>query len=717
MSNLDSSWQASVIKLAQTGNLRAITFWLNRYLVPQGICAQVQVLPEQPDCLLVRVICRQAPDSDRLMRFVCNRLCQLNIQSLKSLRITAQVVGSHQILWEKSARIVPVETAAPGVASAPDHPPQSVSQTGAVTGTSTAVQLAVPPASIASQSPPVAAADGFVLVERASPPSAPAKRQTKSRKPGQPLSWRSQQRQWTQALQQRITFLRSSVLDATEQSVRWFSYQTPQMRAVLLGGSAVTAFLIGCGFELLGYYTDPNALPPSKATLTDLLPANLLPSASVKAVSERVTVIRPPVAQPDDPTITLLFSNSAALTRVPDAVPVISPTPDAPPPFYGIEPYRQADLVMTNLSQPLGDRNPRTVQAPSLALEETAETQVSRFPDASLDTNDANPVPDIGQDEHDEELAALDAEDTTEIAEPEAVFEESAAESIENPPEDSEPNLRRKQARPLQPADLVGNSVDIVSVVDDPVMQQGTAGLTSTLKLLEQSGVYPIGAGETPQSARRPQVFEVKGQRIAYLAYSDSSPHAVNDSAAGVNVGVSQQVEEDIKAVRDQVDWVIVNYGWNRELRSYPEEWQVSLAHSAIDHGADLVVGYHPTITQGAEIYKGRGIVYSLGSTLDEYDEKPAGNYDTAALQVTLDGHNMKLEFLPIQVKRGRAEIAEGELGTAIMQYIEQASSLFDQPLRSLTTLNAQLRLSLPAAPDTTMPTEPFINYPGSAPE
>lgn len=716
MSHLDSSWQTSVIKLAQTGNLRAITFWLNRYLVPQGICAQVQVPPEQPDCLLVRVICRQAPDSDRLMRFICNRLCQLNIKSLRSLRITAQVIGSHQILWEKSARIVPVGSAAPEVASVPDQPPQSAPQVGAVTGTSTAVRLAAPPAAIASQSPPVATADGFALVERASSPSAPAKRQTTrklARKLGQPLSWRSQQRQWTQALQQQIVSLRSSALDATEQSVRWFSYQTPQMRAVLLGGSAVAAFLIGCGFELLGYYTDPNALPPSKATLTDLLPANLLPSASVKAASERVTVIRPPVAQPDDPTITLLFSNSAALTRVPDAVPVISPTPDAPPPFYGIEPYRQADLVMTNLSQPLGVGNARTVQSPSSVSGETAETSVSRSLDASLDANDANLGPDAVQDE---ESAPLDAEDATESAE-EGTFEESAAEFIEETPEDSESNLRRKQAKPLRPADLVGNSVDIVSVVDDPVMQQGTAGLTSTLKLLEQSGVYPIGAGETPQSARRPQVFEVKGQRIAYLAYSDSSPHAVNDSAAGVNVGVSQQVEEDIKAVRDQVDWVIVNYGWNRELRPYPEEWQISLAHSAIDHGADLVVGYHPTITQGAEIYKGRGIVYSLGSTLDEYDEKPAGSYDTAALQVTLDGHNMKLEFLPIQVKRGRAEIAEGEPGTTIMQYIEQASSLFDQPLRSLTTLNAQLRLSLPAAPDTTMPTEPFINYPGSAPE
>jgi hypothetical protein len=72
----------------------------------------------------------------------------------------------------------------------------------------------------------------------------------------------------------------------------------------------------------------------------------------------------------------------------------------------------------------------------------------------------------------------------------------------------------------------------------------------------------------------------------------------------------------------------------------------------------------------------------------------------------------MQLEFLPLQVKQGQAQAAQGETATKILQYIQQASSLFDQPLRSPTSLNSQVRLTLPAAPNSEMQTDPFISYP-----
>jgi hypothetical protein len=87
-----------------------------------------------------------------------------------------------------------------------------------------------------------------------------------------------------------------------------------------------------------------------------------------------------------------------------------------------------------------------------------------------------------------------------------------------------------------------------------------------------------------------------------------------------------------------------------------------------------------------------------------------------AALKVTLKDHVMELEFLPIQVKQGLAAVAKGEPGTKIFKYIEQASSVFDHPLHSPATINSQLRLSLPGAPDSTTPTNPFISYPTSNP-
>ena len=48
-------------------------------------------------------------------------------------------------------------------------------------------------------------------------------------------------------------------------------------------------------------------------------------------------------------------------------------------------------------------------------------------------------------------------------------------------------------------------------------------------------------------------------------------------------------------------------------LTKEPNFKQTNLARMAIDQGADVVVGYHPNMIQGAEVYKGRPIAYSVG--------------------------------------------------------------------------------------------------------
>ena len=45
-----------------------------------------------------------------------------------------------------------------------------------------------------------------------------------------------------------------------------------------------------------------------------------------------------------------------------------------------------------------------------------------------------------------------------------------------------------------------------------------------------------------------------------------------------------------------------------------PDENQVTLAHLAIDEGADVVVGHHPHVVQGIDEYRGKTIAYSLGN-------------------------------------------------------------------------------------------------------
>lgn len=245
---------------------------------------------------------------------------------------------------------------------------------------------------------------------------------------------------------------------------------------------------------------------------------------------------------------------------------------------------------------------------------------------------------------------------------------------------------------------LKSGGVDIVNLADSRTMDYQAAGLEETLKTLDNAGIQYVGAGENAKAAQRPKIVDVKGQRIAYLGYSEAELQAAGAAKAGVNPRQNERVAADIQAIRPQVDWVIVNYHWGEELAKYPADWQIDLAHTTIDHGADVVVGHHSHSLQGAEIYKGRPIVYSLGNFI--FGEKASTDYDTAVLKVGVKDRQMKVELLPVEVKGLQPSVVSGDRAQEILHQIENVSDTFAQPLRSPMILDAQSNtiLSQPAA-------------------
>jgi poly-gamma-glutamate synthesis protein (capsule biosynthesis protein) len=55
-------------------------------------------------------------------------------------------------------------------------------------------------------------------------------------------------------------------------------------------------------------------------------------------------------------------------------------------------------------------------------------------------------------------------------------------------------------------------------------------------------------------------------------------------------------------------------------LQDWPSESQQAAARWLIAHGADLIVGHHPHVTQAAACVAGRPVFYSLGNHL--FDQK-----------------------------------------------------------------------------------------------
>jgi hypothetical protein len=72
---------------------------------------------------------------------------------------------------------------------------------------------------------------------------------------------------------------------------------------------------------------------------------------------------------------------------------------------------------------------------------------------------------------------------------------------------------------------------------------------------------------------------------------------------------------DDVRRVRQQVDVVAVSLHWGVHfIRAMIADYQPVVAHAAIDAGADIIIGHHPHILKGVEMYKGKAILYSIGN-------------------------------------------------------------------------------------------------------
>ena len=168
---------------------------------------------------------------------------------------------------------------------------------------------------------------------------------------------------------------------------------------------------------------------------------------------------------------------------------------------------------------------------------------------------------------------------------------------------------------------------DAMAVSNNHSGDYGKEAFLETLALLERNGIRHFGGGRNLAAAHAPLWIAKKGLRIAVLGYNEFKPRSFEAGADSPGIAWSEdsQVVADIRAARAAgADLVIpfMHWGWEREPQ--PTERQRQLARTMIDAGADVVVGGHAHVTQGAEYYKGKLIVYSLGNFVFDGFDLPA---------------------------------------------------------------------------------------------
>ena len=155
----------------------------------------------------------------------------------------------------------------------------------------------------------------------------------------------------------------------------------------------------------------------------------------------------------------------------------------------------------------------------------------------------------------------------------------------------------------------------------------GHEAFLDTITHVREAGIIPFGGGHNATAAHAPLWLERHGLRIAVLAYNEYKPRAFEAGPdwPGVAWSNDSEVLADIAAARrGGADVVIPFMHWGWENEPHPSERQRELAQRMIEAGADAVVGGHPHLTQGADSYKGRPIIWSLGNfVFDGFKEWP----------------------------------------------------------------------------------------------
>lgn len=157
---------------------------------------------------------------------------------------------------------------------------------------------------------------------------------------------------------------------------------------------------------------------------------------------------------------------------------------------------------------------------------------------------------------------------------------------------------------------LSAMDMDVVSIANNHILEQGLDGFESTLRILKDNRINATGLCDARGS--NIVVKELQGLSVGFASFC-----AINNIP---NAGLYAEYKEEnvldcITQMNDlNVDVKVIALHWGDEFCRRPSLQQIAAAHRFIDAGADVIAGHHPHVIQPVEKYNGGLVFYSLGN-------------------------------------------------------------------------------------------------------
>jgi poly-gamma-glutamate synthesis protein (capsule biosynthesis protein) len=208
------------------------------------------------------------------------------------------------------------------------------------------------------------------------------------------------------------------------------------------------------------------------------------------------------------------------------------------------------------------------------------------------------------------------------------------------------------RASPQLATDIARQGWDVISLANNHSTDYGEVALLDTVEALTGAGIRVVGAGRDLAAATKPAVLEVKGWHVGFVGWTCLLPTGAAASAerpglAPLHVHTAYEVnpyllmEEpatpptvrswvneaelamataQVVSLREHVDFLAVLVHWGGGLSDEIAEYQPTLGRAFVDAGADVVIGSHQHRVLGIECYRGKAILYSPGTLIEQLD-------------------------------------------------------------------------------------------------
>lgn len=210
------------------------------------------------------------------------------------------------------------------------------------------------------------------------------------------------------------------------------------------------------------------------------------------------------------------------------------------------------------------------------------------------------------------------------------------------------------------------------SLANNHIYDYGEKGLRNTMFSLQDNVIS--GAGMDFNSAYQLKKITIKDNVLGFLSFCESEFGAliITDENRGGYAWINHSsVNKSITDAKKECDILIVQAHTGVEEIEIPlPEWRQRY-RELIDLGADIVIGHHPHVPQGWEIYNNKFIYYSLGNFY--FDMHSNQKYWNNGLIVSVEVYDKKVtgvNSIPVKRINNQVEINEDQQFAEYLEYL-----------------------------------------------